>query len=95
MLERQQEIENQTVNPVAEGWKIQLYNTYLQTKGRLANTARWCYNVTAGWIFPTLEYSTTGAVMNPVEIMNILVKVHGHQIFIDGKSPYPIQRRHI
>jgi len=56
------------------------------------NTGRALFNATVGWFGPTKEYKWSEQPINLGEVLDVLNRVHAHEIFIDGAfngDPHP------
>jgi hypothetical protein len=73
---------------------VQLYSAWLRARAGAYNAAAALYNGSWGWAFGGKRMAYTKAVvpMNHAELIDVLLRIHAHQIFVDGvfnADPHP------
>lgn len=87
---RRGEIEKRDVHDEAR--RMRAIGTMVRVADVAKNSGRALYNWTVGWVAPNLEYQWSTLPINLGEILDLLNKVHAHEIFVDGAfngDPHP------
>jgi aarF domain-containing kinase len=87
--EARQRIEQEGIPAKYDGlsaWQVGLYRKYLRLQDCIVNSGLALYNWTIGsWIFQrTVPYHHSTLPPNTPRIVDILMRVHGYQLFADG-----------
>lgn len=70
---------------VPSAWKMRLFRGYLRTADAVHNFRMVVRNNTVGWVMGRqLPYRHTELPVNIAEVLHLLTRVHGWQIFFDG-----------
>lgn len=59
---------------------LALYSAWLRGRAALHNAAVAVYNGTWGWVGDALPYRKAVVPMNHAELMDVLLRIHGHQV---------------
>eukprot|EP01112_Ceratiomyxa_fruticulosa_P021296 TRINITY_DN7434_c0_g4_i1.p1 TRINITY_DN7434_c0_g4~~TRINITY_DN7434_c0_g4_i1.p1 ORF type:complete len:536 (+),score=101.24 TRINITY_DN7434_c0_g4_i1:108-1715(+) len=79
------EMKEGKARKMPSAWQIWLYVQYLRTKNTVANCGIMLYNVLFGQYFgKKTYYEKIKPPINHIHLIDTLVKVHGHEIFVDG-----------
>eukprot|EP01113_Clastostelium_recurvatum_P048791 TRINITY_DN8957_c0_g1_i1.p1 TRINITY_DN8957_c0_g1~~TRINITY_DN8957_c0_g1_i1.p1 ORF type:complete len:614 (-),score=113.51 TRINITY_DN8957_c0_g1_i1:100-1941(-) len=76
-------------------WALRLYIQYLRIRNATGNMIISLYNHSIGFVAPSTRFgyfSTVKPPLNHAFLMDTLLQVHGHQIFVDGvfnADPHP------
>lgn len=65
-------------------WKLDMFRRAMKTGDNIANVGVCLYNWTLGWIATPLEYQLSVVPPNTPRIVDLLMRVHGHQLMKDG-----------
>lgn len=91
--EHKAKIKSGHVKSGPTSFQIKLYTSYLRAKDLVYNLPRFFYNVLYGnWTHKQLPYLKTEAPINLPEILDLLLRVHGYEIFSGGAfngDPHP------
>lgn len=83
--------ENKDMSPAHYRRMIKL-SEINATISRCIDRVIWAYNHTLGNVLPTLSYTNYSALIDVPAILDLLLEVHGHQVFVDGvfnADPHP------
>lgn len=72
--------------------KNKYYQMILSAQDIAVNYPKILYNYTLGWLLPNMNVEWSEKVLNLGEILTLAVKVHGYEIFVNGKfngDPHP------
>lgn len=68
-----------------EARKLRMYSYLTKTRDALDNSWRWIYNITLGNVFAhKLEYRESLELLNLAAVIQLLCRVHAHEIMVDG-----------
>jgi aarF domain-containing kinase len=72
-------------------FQLDIYRHWIKMKDAMVNFPRWLFNVFFGRWHP-LQYQQSFVPLNSARIMDTLLKVHGHQVLVNGyfnADPHP------
>lgn len=73
-------------------WMFKAFNVVMKVRDVLLNALRLSFNLTLGWFLHPIPYKWSTKVPDLVALSNLLLDIHGHQIFHDGffnGDPHP------